>query len=128
VSHDPRRTVVTGASFGGLTALFALARAPQSIGAASAQSVSLWRYPAGALAQPMADALTAGPLMPRIRLHAGRYEGSMGARARDLAEDLAQRTGHRVPVRMHSGGHDWAWWQPALIEDLIEFLGDPPEG
>lgn len=50
IDPDPARTVVTGSSFGGLTALFVVSRAPGVIGTAIAQWVSLWRYPAGALA------------------------------------------------------------------------------
>jgi enterochelin esterase-like enzyme len=134
---DPRRTIVTGASFGGLTALFALARAPQLIGGAIAQSVSLWRYPRLALAPPLRAALdAAGPGGARVRLHAGRYEGTMNADARELAEAVAGATGSRraaeprdtaearIPVRLQGGGHDWAWWQPAMIEELTDLLAD----
>jgi enterochelin esterase family protein len=122
-SADPRRVVVTGSSFGGLTALFALARAPHAIGTVSAQSVSLWRFPRGALVEPLAAALRAAPRTPRIRLHGGRYEGTMAPRAAELVEAVAARTGVRIPLRLHSGGHDWAWWHPALLEDLLDAFG-----
>ena len=47
LTEEAERTVVTGSSFGGLTALFAVARAPQLIGTAIAQSVSLWALRGG---------------------------------------------------------------------------------
>jgi enterochelin esterase family protein len=120
---DPRRTVVTGSSFGGLTALFALARAPHRIGAAIAQSVSLWRYPHLALADPLRAAISgAAPEEVRIRLHAGHFEGTMGESARELADVVSTATGAEIPVHLHRGGHDWAWWQPAMIEELSELL------
>ncbi|UQN29507.1 alpha/beta hydrolase [Brachybacterium kimchii] len=120
---DPRRTVVTGSSFGGLTSLFALARAPHRIGAAIAQSVSLWRYPHLALAAPLRAALrSTAPGSVRIRLHAGHFEGTMGEAARELADAVSDGTGATIPVRMHRGGHDWAWWQPAMVEELAALL------
>ncbi|MBK0331850.1 esterase family protein [Brachybacterium sp. MASK1Z-5] len=120
---DPRRTVVTGSSFGGLTSLFTLARAPHRIGAAIAQSVSLWRYPHLALAAPLRAALRSeAPGSVRIRLHAGHFEGTMGEAARELADAVSDGTGATIPVRMHRGGHDWAWWQLAMVEELSALL------
>lgn len=120
---DPHRTVITGSSFGGLTALFALARAPHRIGAAIAQSVSLWRYPHLALAAPLRVAIRgAGPEDVRIRLHAGHFEGTMGESARELADVVSTTTGAEIPVHLHRGGHDWAWWQPAMVQELSALL------
>lgn len=128
VTADPARTIVTGSSFGGLTALFAVARAPQLIGAVIAQSVSLWRYPAGALTAPLLRAAarsTSGPL--RLRLQVGRYEGDMPARSRALHEGLvtgAAQHGTALDVTLdaHSGGHDWAWWQPTMLHEVAALL------
>ena len=122
VTGEAARTVVTGASFGGLTALFAVARAPQRIGAAIAQSVSLWRYREGALVEPLRRAARAHPL--RLRLHAGRFEGSMPAMAQELCEALTSEEieGLEISLAVHSGGHDWAWWQPAMLHELATLL------
>lgn len=118
------RTVVAGSSFGGLTALFAGARAPLLIGAVIAQSVSLWRYPRGALVPPLLRA-AAQPL--RLRLQVGRYEGEMAERSRELHDALAAgaaRCGSSLDLSLttHSGGHDWAWWQPLLLRELSSLL------
>ena len=125
LTEEAERTVVTGSSFGGLTALFAVARAPQLIGTAIAQSVSLWRYEEGALVEPLRRAAARHPL--RLRLHAGRYEGTLPARAAALVSALSARPGGSgrldVDLALHSGGHDWAWWQPALLRELSALLG-----
>lgn len=122
VTAEAARTVVTGSSFGGLTALFAVARAPQLLGAAIAQSVSLWRYPEGALVAPLREAARHHPL--RLRLQAGRFEGTMPARAQALHDALLAdgADGLEVSLAVHSGGHDWAWWQPALLHELAALL------
>lgn len=130
MSEDPARTVVTGSSFGGLTALFALAQAPGVLGAAIAQSVSLWRFPSGSLAEPLLAAVrqAAEAGSPsRLRLHAGRFEGTMGADTGALLEELHDRTeAEGLPLdaslALHSGGHDWAWWQPTMLHTLAELL------
>lgn len=133
---SPRRTVVTGASFGGLSSLFALAQSDGLIGAAVAQSVSCWRYPAPDLDVALADALAgrvpvppgavaAGvPVsdVPVVRLHAGRYEGNSGVRAGQLAERL-RSVGVDATARTVSGGHDWGWWIPEMVEELGAVLG-----
>ena len=151
ITAEASHTIVAGSSFGGLTALFAAARAPQLIGAVIAQSVSLWRYPDGALVEPLrrAAARSAAPL--RLRLHVGRFEGDMPARSRALhdalvagtgpgaangsAADAELRTGAdavggagdvgaapEVSLALHSGGHDWAWWQPTMLHELAALL------
>lgn len=130
VTADPSRVVVAGSSFGGLTALFAAARSPQRVGTAIAQSVSLWRYGEGALTAPLlAAARTAadGGSALRLRLQAGRYEGSMHSDAAALLEAVrAGAADALVPLDerldLCSGGHDWAWWQPEMLHLLAELL------
>lgn len=130
VTSDPSHVVVTGSSFGGLTALFALARAPHLIGAAIAQSVSLWRYPPGALAEPVIAAArraAEADCQVRLRLQAGTFEGSMPADATTLLEQVRARSNaEQLPVdagfSLHSGGHDWAWWQPEMLHSLADLL------
>lgn len=140
---SPRRTVVTGASFGGLSSLFALAQSDGLIGAAVAQSVSCWRYPAPDLDEALAAALAgqvpepsgesgepgesgvvdvAASGAPVVRLHAGRYEGNSAVRAGQLAERLTG-VGVDATARTVSGGHDWGWWIPEMVEELGAVLG-----
>ncbi|MEU2200201.1 alpha/beta hydrolase-fold protein [Isoptericola sp. NPDC019482] len=115
VDVDPRRAVVAGSSFGGLSALFAVARFPDVVGAAVAQSPSLWRYPPGALVEPLARV---APRV-RVRLQAGRYEGA--AASEELARALVLR-GADVSSQVVTGGHDWAWWVPRTVEATAALL------
>jgi enterochelin esterase-like enzyme len=122
---SPRRTVVTGASFGGLSSLFALAQSDGLIGAAVAQSVSCWRYPAPDLDVALAEAVGAagkGGEPTVVRLHAGRYEGNSAVRAGQLAERL-RSAGVDATARTVSGGHDWGWWIPEMVTELGAVLG-----
>ncbi|MFC0674751.1 alpha/beta hydrolase [Brachybacterium hainanense] len=116
---DASRTVITGSSFGGLTSLFALALAPGRIGAAIAQSVSLWRYPEGALLAPLREA-TAGR-GSRLRLQAGTFEGTMAQDAERLVAAL-RAGGADASLEVVPGGHDWAWWQPLALRELARLL------
>ena len=130
ITADPSRVVVAGSSFGGLTALFTAARAPHRVGAAIAQSVSLWRYPEGALAAPLLAAArraAAEGTSLRLTLQAGRFEGTMHAQAAALLEtvlDAAEREQVPLEARLElcSGGHDWAWWQPEMLTALAALL------
>lgn len=126
IDTDPCRTVVTGSSFGSLTALFALARAPRRIGTVIAQSTSLWRFPAGALLAPLTRAFAENPRI-RLRLQAGHYEGDMPARSAALVDGLTEH-GVDAALQVHSGGHDWAWWQPRMIDELALLLAARPDG
>lgn len=75
-------TIVTGASFGGLASLWALALSDGEVGHAIAQSPSLWRF-------NVADALSAAEQWSSIHLQAGKYEGEMLRLSHQLAEDLS---------------------------------------
>lgn len=119
IDPDPARTVVAGSSYGGLTALFSLARAPQRIGAAIAQSPSLWRFPAGSLVGPLAAAASGGPA--RLRLQAGSVEGDAGGGVTALAAELTAG-GVDAQARVMPGGHDWAWWVPEMLHELAALL------
>lgn len=123
VTAEAARTIISGSSFGGLTALFALARAPHRIGAAIAQSASLWRYAPGALAAPLGRVGREHPV--RLRLQAGRFEGTMSQQAHALVEAL-RANDVDATLAVHSGGHDWAWWQPTMLHELATLLAEHP--
>lgn len=112
-------TVVTGSSFGALTSLFALAQAPGRVDAVIAQSTSLWRYADGALAEPLQHALRERPA--QLRLQAGCFEGTLASTSQALVETL-RAGGADASLTVHSGGHDWAWWQPLMLRELATLL------
>jgi len=114
LSPDPLRTIISGASYGGLAALWQVARYPHTAAAALAQSPSLWRY---SLEQPL---LTApGRLL--VRLQAGIYEPSIHEPAQALSRALVNG-GVDAGFQSITGGHDWAWWHPRLIHGLAGIL------
>ena len=129
IDPDPRRTILTGASFGGLTALFAFAEAPELCSSVSAQSVSLWGYQTGAFTEFLAAAASrVGVHNARVRLHAGRYEGDMASDAAILTRALHDVANWTVLLVIHEGGHDWAWWQQAMLDDVTGFLNGKAYG
>lgn len=124
VTAEARETVASGASYGGLASLWQLARYPELVGTALAQSPSLWRYDlAGALAAVACDP---GPGSDRervrIRLQAGIFETSIHEPSTALFEALGPQ-GADIRLNSITGGHDWAWWNPWLIRGLAELLG-----
>lgn len=122
VHKDPRNTIASGASYGGLASLWQVARYPELVGAALAQSPSVWRFDMSA---PLAAVtVPRTPESVRISIQAGVYETTVHTPAAILAEHLANIGAN---IRFHSvtGGHDWAWWNPWLIRGLAELLQDP---
>lgn len=118
ITTDPGRTVVCGSSFGGLTALFAVARTPDVVAAAVVQSPSFWRYPEGALVPPLLAADRGHPL--RLRLQAGTEEGLVPA-AEAVTAALVEG-GVDASLEPRSGGHDWAWWLPGIVDGAADLL------
>ena len=114
---DPTRVVATGASFGGLGALWLVALGGDRVGAALAQSPSLWRF-------DLRDVLRAAPRHVRVALQAGVHEPEVLRGTRELAAALVAdgRSPHVVEV---TGGHDWAWWWPGMLDGLTQLL--PPD-
>lgn len=113
--YEPGSTVVTGHSLGGISALWALAQHPESIGAVLAQSPSVWTDPDGALAAKLQQA------SGRIRLEVGRQEWAMADQVRELADAL-RSTGADVECVEFNGGHDFACWRGGLIEGIATLL------
>lgn len=120
VTADPLETVVSGCSYGGLAALWQVARYPGAAGTALAQSPSLWRY-------DLTGPLRAAGSSIRVRLQAGRYEQSIHAPSEALNTALAS-AGIDTGFTSVTGGHDWAWWHPWLVRGLAGVLPGPAAG
>lgn len=127
VPVDGEHVFVTGSSFGGLSALFTAVLAPAVT--AVAQSPSLWRLPQADFAGEFARARERSGRTPRVRLSAGQNEGHMLPAAQSLRAALAAVHVDAGKVHAAPGGHDWAWWQPDLIDHLARLLapGDSPQ-
>lgn len=114
LSPDPQRTIISGASYGGLAALWHVARHPETSAVALAQSPSLWRY-------NLQEPLLSVPGRILVRVQAGVYEPSIHVPAQALHHTLAA-AGVDTGFRSITGGHDWAWWHPWLIRGLAGIL------
>ncbi|HIT74371.1 MAG TPA: hypothetical protein IAA98_02155, partial [Candidatus Avipropionibacterium avicola] len=112
---------------GGLAAAALAVTRPDLVGGAVAQSGSFW-FRAGQEPSGPRELTEAGDLIrwlrkrstnrsSRIAVQVGSEEGDMVTQARWFTE-AARGTGHRVHHREHRGGHDYAWWFPALDEGL----------
>lgn len=123
LTADPRHTVIGGSSMGGLAALYACLKHPDTFGGALAMSPSLW-VARGA----MYDWVAAHGVQrrPRIYLDAGAKEahGRMLAGARRLGVQLAA-TG-RVELRFRAdpkGRHREQDWRRRLLPALRFHFG-----
>lgn len=119
VPADPSRVVISGESLGGLNALRIALGRPDSVGAAVAQSASLWNDDLSAQVAALAGSSSRPP---RIELHVGGHEWVLTGPHRDLAARLADAG---VPSRLteYDGGHDYAWWRGGLADGLVRLFG-----
>lgn len=131
LTEDPARTVIGGQSLGGLTALYAALRRPETFGLVLGQSASLWWRPglADGLPHPddvgrcwLAEQFAGADRLPSaVHLQAGLHEGRMIDLADEVAAELRRRD---VPVTTtaFNGGHDYAWWRGGLFDGLGALL------
>ncbi len=108
VSTRPEETVIAGQSLGGLSALWAVARHGDVVGAAIAQSASLWR------GDPAPD-LAAG--RGRVHLSVGRQEWTLLPLHRALAARV-----RLIEFEEFEGGHDYACWRGGLVDAVGQVL------
>lgn len=132
ITPDPGRTVLAGASFGGLAAATIAMHRPDAFGNALAMSGSFWWAPKGAetdgTAYVAAQIAGGRPLPIRFFLSAGSFETSRGdsdgilQTSRALRDTLRLR-GYDVTWREYAGGHDYLVWRGALADGLIALFG-----
>ncbi|WP_297009163.1 enterochelin esterase domain-containing protein [uncultured Corynebacterium sp.] len=134
---DPRRTVVSGESLGGLAALDVVLTRPDVAALAVCTSGSFW-YPAwnseqvgGEVAAEILDRAAAGTL-PDIRVHlsAGTGEGRPGSGRSTMADhstavfDALAAGGVPATLEISTHGHEMAGWTGALTRGLVELSGE----
>lgn len=118
VSHEPADVVVCGQSLGGLGALRLLVTRPDAVGAALAQSASLWLDDLGVALD------AAGPRVSSTRAYVevGTQEWVLLEPNRALAHRLAD-AGVDVDLEEFDGGHDYACWRVGIASGLRVLLG-----
>jgi enterochelin esterase-like enzyme len=134
VTADPARTVVGGASGGGLAAAFAALHHPERFGNVLAQSGSFSlapaRYGVGDDNEPgwLARQFEARPRLPlRFWLEADRFEEGGLAHTRRLQAVLDAK-GYPVHFAEFVGAHSFACWRGTLADALLALLGDLRDG
>ncbi len=130
---DPARTVLAGASYGGLASATVALRHPEAFGNVLSMSGSFWWAPEGVVADGIpfvaAEFAAREKLPVRFVLTAGRFElgrdGTPGIldTSRQL-RDVLRIKGYPVIWRDYGGGHDWLVWRGALAEGLIALFGE----
>jgi enterochelin esterase family protein len=131
-THDARRSVVAGSSFGGLAATYTGLENPDLFGNVLAQSGSYWWWPewmsagiritdqAGTLIRAF-DAADRRPL--RFYLEVGTWEGDVMLEPNRQFRDVLLRKGYQVHYEERVGGHDYVRWRDSLSDGLVELLG-----
>lgn len=115
VAEDPRKIVVAGQSLGAYTALRVALGHPAAVGAALAQSASLWQRE---LPEPN-EAFVRGS---RVYLEVGQQEWVL----RDPNRELSARfelAGVQSRFVEYNGGHDYACWRGGIADGLVHLLG-----
>lgn len=135
VAPDPARTVLAGASYGGLAAATVALSRPDAFGNALSMSGSFWWAPGDADTDGtpwMADQVARRTSPPPVRffLSAGLFESGRRGTAGILEtsrilRDTLRLRGYDVTWRTYAGGHDYLVWRGALADGLIALFGNP---
>ncbi|GCE07439.1 hypothetical protein KDAU_47680 [Dictyobacter aurantiacus] len=126
VTSDPARTIVAGASYGGLAAAYAAMQAPEVFGNVLSQSGSYWwgkAHPEDHTPEWLVQQFDQRERLPlRFYLEVGLFEPyeAMVLSNRHLRSVL-QDKGYDLCYREFAGGHDYACWRGSLADGL-QFL------
>ncbi|MBX3143534.1 MAG: DUF3327 domain-containing protein [Trueperaceae bacterium] len=125
--HAPDRTILAGASLGGLTAAYGAMRLPERFGLAYSQSGSFW-WPT--VNDPREEpawlnrCFAALPRLPlRFRIEVGLHERVMLGATRHLRDVLVAK-GYELSYEEIDGGHDRLWWAATLPRGLAALTHD----
>lgn len=132
LNHDPQRTALGGASYGGLASMTIALQYPDLFGNVLSMSGSFWWSPQGTPRdrQEYVAHLVAEGADPKIRIFmsAGLFEadsskgvGSILDTNRHLRNILLAKNG-RVTYREYAGGHDFLIWRSVLVDGLIDLF------
>ena len=131
VSHDPRDHFVTGASYGGLAAMWLGFQLPHVFGNVIAQAPSLWwgpgykmNVPHGPAPEWLIEQYEQSPRLPvRIWMEAGLMDHPrlMLEACRRMKASLESK-GYDLTYSEPSGGHDTALFRGTLVNALATML------
>lgn len=122
------KTVIAGASYGGLASSWVALRYPRLFGNVLSLSGSYWWAPKGEVASWLTRQYAQSPRYPlRFWLQAGRFEsagpdGGIYQNTREF-EAVLREKGYSATFHPWSSGHDYAAWTEALVQGLRDFTG-----
>lgn len=139
ITSERNNTVVTGQSYGGLSAVFALLNWPEKFGKAVSQSGSFWwpndslihnshqpdilqQLPESLYLDQYIDALST-TYQHKIYMDVGKREGMMVPLAEHIFHKLNENN-HQLFIQLYDGGHDSLMWREGLIKGLIWLFSD----
>lgn len=132
ISADPRRAVVGGASWGGLTATFTGLSHPELFGNVLSQSGGFYWWPAGYQETHVVSSDTGwltqeyarhGRLPLRFYMEVGSQEAIDMVFPNRYLRDLLRDKGHEVTYQERVSGHDQIGWRDTLPNGLIALIG-----
>lgn len=138
VSDDPAEHFVTGASYGGLAAMWFGYRLPHIFGAVISQAASLWWGPGFDLDIPrsaggyapgwLIDQYSQSPRLPvRFWMEIGLLEHpALMIEPNRRMKAVLESKGYDLTYSEPCGGHDTALWRGTLANALTKML--PPDG
>lgn len=125
ITLDPRRTVTTGSSAGGLASACAALFHPEHFGNVLSQSGAYWWAPQGEKPEWAARQYVASPkLAVRFYLNAGLLEKTTSILPENRRfRDVLLSKGYEVHYSEFNGGHEYRNWRGMLADGLIILLG-----
>jgi enterochelin esterase-like enzyme len=133
-TSDPRRTVISGISLGGLAAAYAAFRHPEVFGNVLSQSGSFWWGPDDAEPEATSRDYAGAERLPlRFWMEVGslevggpRSETTMLAANRHLRDVLRAR-GYDVTYHEFVGNHTYLCWRGTIADGVTALLGTAPK-
>lgn len=132
LTTDPRRSIIAGASYGGLASTWIARDHPDVFGAVLSQSGSYWWAPE----QTRFDAVRMSPqewlprqfaqgkkLPLRFYLDVGTWEGNAMLAGNRHLRDVLQAKGYEVTYKEFTGGHTFLDWRSGFPDGLISLIG-----
>lgn len=136
ISAPASRTVIAGASYGGLAAVWAGYRHPELFGKVYSQSGSFWWAPDWETAQRysrpaewLTEQIANAPRQPlQIHLEAGLFELGRDNQPgiRDTSRHLLhvlQAKGYTASYREYAAAHGYEHWRNSFADGLLQLLG-----
>lgn len=133
IRPDPARTVLAGASYGGLAAATVAMRRPDAFGNVLSMSGSFWWAPEEGAGDGMpwvAQQVARSERLPiRFFLAAGLFETGRGDSAGILEtsrilRDMLRIKGYAADWREYAGGHDDLVWRGTFADGMIALFGE----